>query len=317
MAWQCTQTALPAHRAVHFGGGGAWLMNSQAPRCRPRQCWVWRVCTGVIHKSIHTGCGLCGRHLGSPARSLVNSQAPRCKPHRHWLWGVSTGVFHRVIHGGCGLVRPSGRGRCCKGVGQLCGGRARRRCWRSADEFAGTALQAAPVLGLAGMHSVCPQGHPRWLWTVRAHAGALLHPLRGALMKSQAPCWSPRRHWLCAVSTGVFHRVFHGGCGLTVAAHVPNRAPEYQFTERDHRQFQRAQRRAGAAGRGRVGQQLALEVDGAPAISQVVGEQAAHPANWALCGQGAWPRPSRVFAENKEADEHREPQQSRCDHDPR
>jgi hypothetical protein len=214
-----------------------------------------------------------------PARPLVNPQAPRCKPHQHWLCAACTGLFHRVIHGGCGLVRPPRLGTHGKGAGGVHGGRAIRWCWRSADEFAGTALQAAPVLALAYMPSACPQGHPRRLWTVRAHAGALLRPLRGALMKSQAPRCSPRRHWLCAISTGVFHRVIHGGCGLTVPVHVANRAPRQQFTQRGRRQLQGAQRCAGVAGRVRVDQQLALQggwcACDCPSVG--VGEHAAYP----------------------------------------
>ena len=228
MVWQRTQAALPARLAAGKGGGcGARLMKSQALRCRPRQCWMWRVCTGVIHKVIHAGCGVCGPHVGplhghwSIRRQRVAGRA-----------GIGFARHAQAFSTGSSTVAVDWFGRRCvagaKGMARSRAGLRRTgqalRYPRRADEFAGTALQAAPVLDLACMPSACPQGHPRRLWTVHVDAG---HPHTrplGALMKSQAPRCSPRRHWLCAVSISVFHRVIHGGCGLTVpvsAVHRP------------------------------------------------------------------------------------------------
>ena len=163
----------PTHRAAARGG---WLMNLQAPLCRPRQCWLWCACTGVIHKVIHAGCGLCGRRLRPPARSLVNPQAPRCKPRRHWLCAACTGLFHRVIHGGCGLVRPPRPGTHGKGAGGVDAGRQ--------SGGAGAAL----------MNSQAPRCRPRqcWLWRacpVLVHR--VIHAVCGRCARMRVPCGAP------------------------------------------------------------------------------------------------------------------------------
>ena len=148
-----------------WSGCAERLVNSQAPCCSPRQCWICDACAALVHRVIHAGCGLCA----PTARRLIR---PRCMPDHEGLYGAGV------------------------------------------DEIPGTALQGAPVLALAHMPRACPQGIPRWLWTLGAQVQATLSPGPGALVKSQALRRSPRRHWLCAVSIRLVHRVIHRGCGL-------------------------------------------------------------------------------------------------------
>jgi hypothetical protein len=149
---------------------------------------------------------------------VMKSQASRCRPRGLWVWAICPGVFHRVIHAGCGLCALPVRAGCRCSVRWTPGAGA-----RMADEIVGTALQAAPVLVSAHMPSACPQGIPRCLWTRGVRVRIHLHPGLGALVKLWAPCRKPRRHWLCAVSRGVVHRVIHGGCGLRWPAQRPGR----------------------------------------------------------------------------------------------
>ena len=150
--------------------------------------------------------------------TVMKSQASRCRPRGLWVWATCPGVFHRVIHAGCGLCALPGRAGWRCSVQWTPGTGA-----RMADEIVGTALQAAPVLVSAHMPSACPQGIPRCLWTRGAHARRSLRPWLGALVKLWAPYRKPRRHWLCAVSRGVVHRVIHGGCGRWRPAQRPGR----------------------------------------------------------------------------------------------
>ena len=177
MVCQRTQAALPARLVVDLEGGcGAGLMNSQAPRCRPRQCWIWRVCTGVIHKVIHAGCGVCGPHVGplhghwSIRRQRVASRAGIGFA-RH-AQAFSTGSSTLAVDW---FARP--------GLGRM----ARGRAGLTAGGQSGGA-------GAALMNSQAPRCRPHqcWLWRacpVLVHR--VIHAVCGRCARIRVPCRTP------------------------------------------------------------------------------------------------------------------------------
>lgn len=182
-AWQPAPTLVLAH------------MRKAYPQSHPRHLWT----PGRLSRP----CRIASSEPWSICRQPVAGRA-----------GIGFAGFAQALSTGSStLAVDSALVGCNAGARQFRGDApGQRRC--GADEIAGSVLQAAPVLAPACMSSACPQGHPRRLWTVSAHMGTLPRPLRRALPNWQAARRKPRRHWLCAVCTGLVHRVVHGGCGL-------------------------------------------------------------------------------------------------------